>query len=84
MRQVRGGVHQGNRVKHRIDVHVRRYPSWLAENAESLSAEEVTRYKAQYKTVCKLCKLFEGDGGDYKQVVDLMQEVSCADVCNAL
>ena len=45
------------------------YPPWLAENADTLSADEADRYKRQYKIVCKICASFDANEDDYEKVV---------------
>ena len=51
------------------------YPPWLAENADTLSADEADRYKRQYKIVCKICASFDANEDDYEKVVRLMTEM---------
>ena len=59
-----------------------KYPGYLANPPEPLSAEDKTRYEAQLVAVAKVVKVFEDPKYDdnnaleMKKVVDLMSEVS--------
>ena len=57
------------------------FPSYLKDNASTLSSEDQTRYQAQYKVVAQIVETFEdpsyNDDDPQKglKVVELMQEV---------
>jgi hypothetical protein len=54
---------------------VNQYPSWLEENKEKLSAEELERYTKQHGSITQLCGLFERDPDNFQAIVSCLQEV---------
>ncbi|GAX80605.1 hypothetical protein CEUSTIGMA_g8040.t1 [Chlamydomonas eustigma] len=51
------------------------YPPWLEANEGKLSAEDVQRYKLQHSSIQAVCKQYEDDPSNFKQLVDLIQKM---------
>ena len=51
-----------------------RYPPWLAAHRDSLPAEDLARFEAQYAAVQRVVAHYEA-GGDFPRLMELIQEV---------
>lgn len=54
------------------------HDSRLPAHRESLPAEELQRYEAQYKYIRQICALYEDDPGNFGKLFSLIQEVRAA------
>ncbi|KAG0570280.1 hypothetical protein M758_6G144800 [Ceratodon purpureus] len=52
-----------------------RYPEWLESHKSELSSEDTARYTKQYDFIKQLCHAYETTPGDFKKIVDLMQNM---------
>ena len=52
-----------------------RYPSWLEENKDKVSSQELHMYQKQYEYIQKICSLYESDPGNFDKLMKLLQEV---------
>ena len=51
---------------------------------ESLPADEVQRYEAQYRFIQQICALYEEEPNDFGKLFTLIQEVISTHPCSAL
>lgn len=51
-----------------------KYPAWLANNRDKVSAEEFARYSKQFEYVQRLCVLYESDS-TMAEIMNVMQEM---------
>eukprot|EP00955_Chlamydomonas_euryale_P112120 366112-Chlamydomonas_euryale.AAC.26 len=63
-----------NILQHVQDIRDK-YPPWLEQHRESLSADELQRYTAQYGSIQAVCKQYEDDPSEFQRLVSLIQQM---------
>eukprot|EP00891_Asterochloris_glomerata_P007311 jgi/Astpho2/7311/fgenesh1_pg.00113_%23_106_t len=52
-----------------------KYPQWLQDHRDTLSALELERYERQHQHIRDICHLYETDPNNFTRLVDLLQQM---------